>query len=212
MLYYMRSAVSFLIGCVLGATGILLYLQETSQLAIAAERPSVNGAPASVGVLEARLKPGFHLLVPVLGISPDALRADFDQPRSGGRKHGAIDIRAPKGTPVVAALDGKIRKLFTSRAGGITIYQTDSDEQRIYYYAHLDRYADGLKEGMSVKQGDVIGYVGTSGNAPAGAPHLHFAVMILPPTKEWWKGEAIDPYPMLTGAASATTKPALTLR
>ena len=200
-----------MIGCVLGATGILLYLQETSQLAIAAE----SGAQTTSSVRTGGA-PVLHtasLLVPVLGISPDALRGDFDQPRSGGRKHGAIDILAPKGTPVVAALDGKIRKLFTSAAGGLTIYQTDAEEKHIYYYAHLDRYAAGLKEGMSIKQGDVIGYVGTSGNAPAGAPHLHFAIMILPPTKEWWKGEAIDPYPLLTGAeTTARTKRASVLR
>jgi murein DD-endopeptidase MepM/ murein hydrolase activator NlpD len=148
------------------------------------------------------------LLVPVLGVDPNTLRADFDHPRGGGRKHQAIDIRAPKGTPVVAALDGRIRKLFTSRAGGITIYQVDREEKRIYYYAHLDRYADGLREGMEVKRGDVIGYVGTTGNAPKGTPHLHFAIMNLPPTKEWWKGEAIDPYPLLTGV----TTPASALR
>ena len=67
----------------------------------------------------------------------------------------------------------------------------------IYYYAHLDGYASGVSEGKLVKRGEVIGYVGTTGNAPANSPHLHFAIAILPPTKEWWKGEAINPYPIL---------------
>ena len=178
----MKSTVSFLIGCVLGATGILLYLQNSQKLAIAADHPPVTTSP---------------LLIPVMGIGADALRSDFNQPRNGGRTHGAIDILAPRGTPVVAAIDGTIRKLFTSRAGGITIYQTDPSEEKIYYYAHLDRYAKGLKEGDKIARGTVIGYVGTTGNAPSRTPHLHFAIMKLPATKEWWKGDAIDPYPLL---------------
>jgi murein DD-endopeptidase MepM/ murein hydrolase activator NlpD len=101
---------------------------------------------------------------------------------------------------VVASVDGTIRKLFTSRAGGLTIYQFDVAEERVYYYAHLDRYADGLQEGAFVQRGTVIGYVGTSGNAPIGTPHLHFAVEALPPTKEWWKGEPLNPYPLLVQA------------
>ena len=99
---------------------------------------------------------------------------------------------------------GTIKKLFTSRAGGITIYEFDRAEDRCYYYAHLDRYAPNVVEGMQVAQGDVIGYVGTTGNAPANTPHLHFAIMILPPTKEWWQGEPIDPFPLLTGAGSGS--------
>ena len=183
----MKSTVSFLIGCVLGATGILLYLQNSQKLAIAAE----PAPAAAVPVL------GTQLLIPVMGIGADALRSDFNEPRSGGRSHGAIDIRAPYGTPVVAAVDGTIRKLFTSRAGGITIYQSDPDQVLMYYYAHLDRYAHGLREGDKVTRGTVIGYVGTSGNAPKSTPHLHFAITKLPPTKEWWKGDALDPYPFL---------------
>jgi murein DD-endopeptidase MepM/ murein hydrolase activator NlpD len=105
---------------------------------------------------------------------------------------------APRGTPVVAAVDGTIRKLFNSGGGGLTIYQFDEAEERVYYYAHLDRYADGVAEGLVVKQGTVIGYVGTTGNAAPDAPHLHFSVEVLPPTKEWWKGTPVNPYPLLT--------------
>ena len=194
----MRSTVSFLIGCVLGATGVLVYLHETQQLAIAAEPTAVQRT--AMVALQAAQKPNAvtGLLVPVQGVLPTSLRRDFADNRSGGRTHGALDIRAPRGTPVIAATDGTIRKLFTSKAGGLTIYQYDNDEALCYYYAHLDRYADGLKEGQRVAAGDVIGYVGVTGNAPIDAPHLHFAINVLPPTKEWWKGEAIDPYPLLT--------------
>jgi murein DD-endopeptidase MepM/ murein hydrolase activator NlpD len=155
--------------------------------------------PASAGAF---LRPKVSLaagtiVIPVLGVQTSALRDTFNAHRSG-HEHRAIDILAPRGTPVVAAVDGKIRKLFTSAAGGITIYETDPAEEMIYYYAHLDRYADALVEGQSVRQGDVIGFVGTTGNAPANTPHLHFAITILPPTKEWWKGDAVNPYPILT--------------
>ncbi|HTD83493.1 MAG TPA: M23 family metallopeptidase, partial [Gemmatimonadaceae bacterium] len=143
------------------------------------------------------------LLLPVIGVTEDQLTDTYTQARSGGRTHDAIDILAPRGTPVVAAVDGTIRKLFTSRAGGLTIYEFDVREERVYYYAHLDGYADGIYEGLSVKQGTVIGYVGTTGNAPPGTPHLHFAIENLTPTKEWWKGEPVNPYPLLTRRVSA---------
>ena len=138
-----------------------------------------------------------HLIIPVDGVTADHLKSDFNDARGAFRTHQALDIRAPRGTPVRAAISGTIRKLFTSRAGGLTVYEFDEREERVYYYAHLDRYAESLREGMTVAQGDVIGYVGTTGNAPPGTPHLHFAVSILPPTKEWWKGQPIDPYPLL---------------
>lgn len=139
------------------------------------------------------------LLIPVAGVNAHQLTDTFTQARSGGRSHDAIDILAPRGTPVVAAVDGTIRKLFFSRAGGITIYEFDASQRRVYYYAHLDRYAD-VREGMPVRRGQVIGYVGTTGNAPASTPHLHFAIEDLPATKEWWKGSAINPYPLLTAS------------
>lgn len=142
------------------------------------------------------------LVVPVQGISVDDLRDNFNQIRGGGRTHGAIDILAPRGTPVVAAVNGTIRKLFNSRAGGITLYQFDEKEERVYYYAHLDRYADDVAEGLFIEQGRVIGYVGTSGNAAPDTPHLHFAIETLTPEKVWWKGTPLNPYPLLTARAS----------
>jgi murein DD-endopeptidase MepM/ murein hydrolase activator NlpD len=138
------------------------------------------------------------IMIPVEGIQAANLRDNFTDARTG-HMHGALDIMAPRGTPVLAAVDGKVRKLFTSRAGGITIYETDASDEMIYYYAHLDRYASDLIEGKELRRGDVIGYVGSTGNAPANSPHLHFAISVLPPTKEWWKGEPINPYPILTG-------------
>ena len=138
------------------------------------------------------------VIVPVAGVRTSELRDNFMDPRSG-HVHNALDIMAPRGTPVLAAVDGTVRKLFTSRAGGLTIYEFDAAQQKVYYYAHLDRYADGLTEGAKIARGSVIGYVGTTGNAPPNSPHLHFAIQILPETKEWWKGRAIDPFPILTG-------------
>jgi murein DD-endopeptidase MepM/ murein hydrolase activator NlpD len=125
------------------------------------------------------------------------IKDNFDQPRGTERHHEALDIMAPKGTKVVAAADGKVAKLFTSKPGGLTIYQFDPTEKYAYYYAHLDRYADGIKEGMEIKRGDTIGYVGVSGNSDPNAPHLHFAVFELTPEKQWWKGTPVDPYPLL---------------
>jgi murein DD-endopeptidase MepM/ murein hydrolase activator NlpD len=161
------------------------------------------GLAASAGRAEAR--PTFVstalLVVPVRGVRIDQLHDNYEQPRSGGRTHHAIDILAPHGTPVIAAVDGTVRKLFTSKAGGLTIYQFDREEKRLYYYAHLDSYASGLAENAFVKQGTVIGYVGATGNAN-GTPHLHFSIEDLPPTKEWWKGAPVNPYPLLTTRAS----------
>jgi murein DD-endopeptidase MepM/ murein hydrolase activator NlpD len=138
------------------------------------------------------------LVVPVEGVHPSDLSSTFSEDRGGGsRRHEALDILAPRGTPVLAALDGRIVKLFNSAAGGLTIYQFDADERYCYYYAHLDRYAPGLSEGREVKRGTIIGYVGTTGNAPPGTPHLHFAIFKLGPDKRWWEGEPIDPFAVL---------------
>jgi murein DD-endopeptidase MepM/ murein hydrolase activator NlpD len=146
------------------------------------------------------------MIIPVVGVQRDDLFDSYSQARSGGRTHNAIDILSPRNTPVIAAVDGTIRKLFTSNAGGITIYQFDVAEGRVYYYAHLDHYVDGLAEGQFVRQGTVIGYVGTTGNTH-GTPHLHFAIAILPPEKHWSKGTAVNPYPILmtAGATPVTT-------
>jgi murein DD-endopeptidase MepM/ murein hydrolase activator NlpD len=135
------------------------------------------------------------LTLPIDNADVAALKGHFAQRRGGGsRGHEAVDILAPRHTPVRAADDGTIARLFFSKQGGITVYQFDPFERYCYYYAHLDRYADGLREGGQVKRGDVLGYVGTSGNAPPGTPHLHFAIFQLTPEKRWWTGAPIDPY------------------
>ena len=138
-----------------------------------------------------------HLTIPVDGVSPERLVRSYHDTRNGGREHEALDILAPRNTPVVAVEDGTIAKLFLSKAGGNTIYQFDPARDYSYYYAHLERYADGLKEGEQVHRGQVIGYVGTSGNAPKDTPHLHFAIFRLTPDKRWWEGTPIDPYDIL---------------
>ena len=141
------------------------------------------------------------LMIPVAGVVASQLQDTFGDNRGsdGERAHEALDIMAPRGTPVLATSDGKVEKLFTSVPGGLTIYQFDPTRTWAYYYAHLDRYAPGLAEGRQLKRGDVIGYVGSTGNASEDAPHLHFAIFALGPGKRWWQGTAIDPYPLLGG-------------
>jgi len=182
-------------------THILLALTLPSiVLSVAAATASTHGAvpPAHVAVdaTDMDLLEHRNLAIPVQGVKAKELRDNFEEGR-GKRRHDAIDILAPRGTPVLAVGDGRIAKLFTSAAGGLTIYQFDADERFTYYYAHLDRYAEGIKAGMPVKRGDVIGYVGTTGNAPKNTPHLHFAIFRLGPEKQWWKGIALNPYPVL---------------
>ena len=135
------------------------------------------------------------LRLPVEGFDLRGLRDNFAE-RRGTRVHEAIDLLAPRGTPVVAVDDGVVKKLFTSVPGGLTVYQYDPSETYAYYYAHLDRYAEGLAEGKVLKKGDRVGYVGTTGNAPPGTPHLHFTIYKLPPDKKWWEGTPINPYPL----------------
>lgn len=139
------------------------------------------------------------LLIPVEGVRPEQLRDTFQDSRSEGRVHDAIDIPAPRGTPVLAAADGRIVKLFQSVAGGTTIYQLGTDNHTIYYYAHLDRYSDGLKEGYVARRGEIIAYVGDTGNAGAGNYHLHFSILIVSDPKRYWDGTNINPYPLLKG-------------
>ena len=139
------------------------------------------------------------LLLPVQGVGADQLQDTFTDARSEGRVHDAIDILAPNGTPVLAVADGTVEKLFDSVRGGLTVYQFEPSGRYCYYYAHLDRYADGLAEKKTIKRGEVIGYVGSTGNASPEAPHLHFEIHVLGPEKQWWKGESINPYPVLKG-------------
>jgi len=137
------------------------------------------------------------LIIPVAGVTSERLLDTFSAARGEGRVHDAIDIPAPQGTPVLAAASGKVLKLFQSKAGGTTVYQLSEDEKFIYYYAHLDRYADGLHEEQIVKQGETIAYVGDTGNAGAGNYHLHFSIAMTSDPKRWWDGVNINPYPLL---------------
>ena len=142
-----------------------------------------------------------RLLIPVQGITPEQLQDTFKDSRSEGRVHDAIDIIAPRGTPVVAATDGRVVKLFRSVKGGITFYQLASaDERYVLYYAHLERYADGLAEGHFARRGETVGYVGDTGNATPGNTHLHFQIYRVEDPKHFWMGENLNPYPLLRGA------------
>jgi murein DD-endopeptidase MepM/ murein hydrolase activator NlpD len=140
------------------------------------------------------------LAIPVPGVKQEQLVDTFDQARANGRVHDAIDIMAPEGTPVLAAADGTIEKLFFSKGGGgITVYERSADRKWMYYYAHLQAYAPGLREGQQVKQGQVIARVDHTGDANASAPHLHFAINQMQPGQRWWQGTPINPYPLLAG-------------
>ena len=157
-----------------------------------------NAAPP-VTVAEQVVVGPSGLAIPVTGIKADQLTDTYDAARGSGRRHDAIDIMAAEGTPVIAAADGKVEKLFNSVRGGITIYVRSPDQKWQYYYAHLQRYAPGLHEGQDVKRGQVIGLVGHTGDASAAGPHLHFAINTMSPGEGWWQGTAINPYPLLAG-------------
>jgi murein DD-endopeptidase MepM/ murein hydrolase activator NlpD len=132
-------------------------------------------------------------MVPVEGVGPGQVPNTFDALR-GDRTHAALDILAARGTRVVAADAGKVWKIASNALGGLTVYTIDAEERFVYYYAHLDRYAAGLREGQSLEQGDLIGYVGTTGNAPPNTPHLHFQVMKYKGNGRWWDGDPINPH------------------
>ena len=140
------------------------------------------------------------LAIPVVGVKPADLVDTYDAARGAGRRHDANDIMAAEGTPVIAAADGTIEKLFFSKGGGgITIYERATDPKWQYYYAHLSAYAPGLAEGQQVKRGQVIARVGHTGDASASGPHLHFAINSMGPGQRWWQGTPINPYPLLAG-------------
>lgn len=154
---------------------------------------STAGEDDVVRLLERR-----RLEVPVQGTGRNQLRDSFEEGRAGGlRQHEAMDIMAARGTPVRSVEAGRVARLFKSVAGGLTIYVFDPTEMFVYYYAHLDRYADGLREGQPVARGEVIGYVGSTGNASDDAPHLHFAIFQLDADRKWWQGTPINPYHVL---------------
>jgi murein DD-endopeptidase MepM/ murein hydrolase activator NlpD len=157
---------------------------------------AVDAATAEAILASAQELRSRHLDFPVEGFPREKLTDTFDDPRTG-HVHGAADIMAPRNTPVRAVEDGTIARLLSNRSGGITIYQLDPSRRYIYYYAHLERYAEGLREGVDVARGEVIGYVGTTGNAPKNAPHLHFAIFRVADPSQWWGGAAVNPYLVL---------------
>lgn len=226
---FVRGLLIFLAGALLGAN-VLYYLMGRrpaecpapstrsvpSQIDGGAAVPSRTApAPATTPVPQppaTRAVPvpspdGPHV-IPVSGVRPEQLLDTYTQSRGSGRLHDAIDIMAPAGTPVVAAVDGRVVKLFASEAGGITLYQFDPAEQYVYYYAHLQGYAPAITEGRVLRRGEVLGYVGATGNANPEAPHLHFAVARLGPDKRWHGGTPINPYPLLSGKPAAEAAPA----
>jgi murein DD-endopeptidase MepM/ murein hydrolase activator NlpD len=160
---------------------------------------SPSPAPSPSGASQPPANSNAPLVVPVQGVRPDQLQDTYTQSRSEGRVHNAIDIMAPKGTPVVAAADGTVVKLFQSARGGITTYVLGTDNRTIYYYAHLERYADGLAEKKPIRRGELVGYVGDTGNAGAGNYHLHFEISVTDDPKRWYSGQPLNPYPLLTG-------------
>lgn len=163
------------------------------------ERPAPVTRDVALDWRSGEPAPGASLLIPVPGIGPHQLRDSYHDPRSGGRSHHAIDIMAPEGSPVVAAADGTVFRLREGGIGGITIYQLGADGRTLYYYAHLQGYAPGVREGLPVRRGEVIAYVGDTGNAGRGNFHLHFSVGQLRDPSRWWESENVNPYPLLAG-------------
>jgi len=180
---------------------------------MSAPTPETRGVPASAGPAAAPREVvgttgpmsgsetvnyilGRGLIVPVAGVAVSQLQDSFDEGRDEGRVHRALDILAPRGTPVLSADDGRILRVRPNKLGGNTVYATDPQGRVVYYYAHLDAYQPGLTEGATIARGDVLGIVGTTGNAPKDTPHLHFQVMRMPADGKYWDGEAINPYPL----------------
>ena len=144
-----------------------------------------------------------EIMIPVAGVSPSMIEDSFTAARDGDRQHNALDILAPRNTPIIAADDGTILRLSTNQLGGITIYAADRDHEFVYYYAHLDHYRDGLVANQKIAKGDTLGFVGTTGNAPKDVPHLHFQIMLWPSDGKYWVGEPVNPYPVLRGTAAS---------
>jgi murein DD-endopeptidase MepM/ murein hydrolase activator NlpD len=145
-----------------------------------------------------------ELVIPVAGVGPSHIEDSFTAGRDGGeRQHNAVDILAPRNTPIIAADDGVILRMSSNKLGGITIYAADKDREFVYYYAHLDHYRRGVHEGDKIQKGDTLGFVGTTGNAPKDVPHLHFQIMIWPSDGKYWYGEPVNPYPILHGLVSS---------
>jgi len=194
----MRRAGTIFRGSLLAAVlVILVWIIATAKVA----SPSGQRGAGAANSAQSAPVPEGQLLIPVAGIAPEALADTYTQGRAqGARRHDAIDIAAPRGTPVVAAADGQVEKLFFSPGGGgITAYLRSPDRQFVYYYAHLDAFAPGLREGLRLRRGEPVGTVGSTGNADPAGPHLHFAIHVMAPADRWWQGRPINPYPLLAG-------------
>jgi peptidoglycan LD-endopeptidase LytH len=168
----------------------------TTRVARKPEPPAsvVVASPADAEYLRTR-----NILLPVAGADMSKVDDSFFEPRDGGRVHRAIDILAPRGTPILSADNGKILRMTTNGLGGISMYTVDPESRLVYYYAHMDHYNDAMSPGRAIAKGDTLGYVGTTGNAPKDTPHLHFQVMRWPADGKYWNGDPIDPYEALGG-------------
>lgn len=167
--------------------------REPEPSATAHTSPTVSSVTsADLDYLRARA-----LLIPVAGVKASQLRDTFNDTRSESRAHQALDIAAPLGTPVLATTDGQVLKLYQSERGGITLYQLDTSGHYVYYYAHLSGYAPTITEGTVLRKGQELAYVGDTGNAGLGNPHLHFAISKLTSPRRWSGGDPINPYPFL---------------
>ena len=187
-----------LLGLLVLAGIALATIMQFGHVATAPRPPAPTPRPAAPAAL---ITPS-GLAIPVAGVVPAALYDSFGDPRGGVRVHGAIDIPAPTGTPVLAAAGGRVEKLFESEAGGHTIYIRSTDGRFVYYYAHLDTYRPDLREGEDVARGQPIATVGSTGDADPAAPHLHFEIKRMAPGDTWYEGEGINPYPLLAGNAA----------
>ena len=169
-----------------------------ARVVLAGSAASTSAAVTSVSSAEAvDYLMARGIFIPVAGVTMSQLYDTFDEGRDGGRVHRALDIMAPRGTPVLSADSGRILRISTGALGGNTIYATDPLGRVVYYYAHLDGYQPGLAQGALLARGDTLGFVGTTGNAPKDTPHLHFQVMRMPPDGKFWDGDPINPYPLI---------------
>lgn len=194
-----RIATLVLLCSTLGVVSCATWLEKREAGELAAERAAPPATPPPRAQVPADALAARGLLIPVKGLKRGDLHDNYGEKR-GLRRHHALDIMAQRGTPVVAVDDGRVVRVRRHLLGGLTVYQYDPGERYAYYYAHLDRYANGLQEGRLLQRGDLIGYVGSTGNAPASAPHLHFAITEMDHQKRWFRGKPVNPYPYLTEA------------
>ena len=200
---WVASLLMIVVGCSQRAPYRVVATPAPRQQAAPASRPlpslsAVAGAAAASDAETAHLR---ALVFPVPSVASSRLDDSFDAPRGGGRRHNAIDILAPKGSPVLSVEDGRVLRMTRNANGGISLYAANLEEQFVYYYAHLDGYHPDIYAGRPLMRGDTIGYVGTTGNAPKDTPHLHFQVMRMPADRRFWNGEPINPYPLLRPAS-----------